>query len=360
MRMTGADPGGPPDEADSTTRRRVHRAQPAGHLGRRELLLGGLGGLLLAACGGSGNRGSASRSEARSDELVAEVASYDLVAGRDQRFIVGLFTGDRGNVSYGEVALAFVFLGADGAEGEPRPGPKATGTFLPIPGQDIDDPGEALRHTPSSEARGVYGAEPVRFDQLGFWQVEVTAELDGRTQRATAAFEVAGDSNIPAVGDPAPRTENLLPGDPGAPPTAVDSRAEPDGTVPDPELHSTTVAAALAAGRPVMVVVSTPVFCVSRFCGPITDTVQDLAQRHGDRMDFVHIEVWRDFEAQQLNDAAADWIWPERQGDAAEPWVFLVDADGTIVRRWDNVATEHDLSQAVDDLLGAGSAVGTR
>jgi hypothetical protein len=34
------------------------------------------------------------------------------------------------------------------------------------------------------------------------------------------------------------------------------------------------VADAIAAGRPVMVVGSTPVFCVSRFCGPITDAVQ--------------------------------------------------------------------------------------
>lgn len=60
-------------------------------------------------------------------------------------------------------------------------------------------------------------------------------------------------------------------------------------------------------------------YCVSRFCGPITDTVQELAQEYGDRMDFVHLEVLKDFEANTLNKAAVEWIWPDRQGHPAEP-----------------------------------------
>jgi len=44
-----------------------------------------------------------------------------------------------------------------------------------------------------------------------------------------------------------------------------------------------------------MVVVSTPTYCQSRFCGPITDSVSALAQRYGDRMAFVHLEVWKNF-----------------------------------------------------------------
>ncbi|MGH9193531.1 MAG: hypothetical protein ACRDZ0_13790 [Acidimicrobiales bacterium] len=323
-------------------------------VGRRGFLLLGLGGLLVAACGGSGGDGGAAGGTAAGSDggLVAQVASYELVAGPDQRFIVGLFSEDRGTVSFGEVGLRFSFLGAAGAQEDPRPGPTATAAFLPIPGQDLGADADGPRYTSGAEARGVYGVQPVRFDDPGFWEVEVTAELDGRTQQATAAFEVGDQTHVPAPSDPAPRTKNPLPGDPDVPPTAADSRAGDDGTVPDPELHATTVGDAIAAGRPVMVVVSTPVFCVSRFCGPITDAVQELAQRYGDRMDFVHLEVWRDFEAQELNQAAAEWIWPDRQGDAAEPWVFLVGADGNILQRWDNVATEASLAQAVQALVG--------
>jgi hypothetical protein len=34
------------------------------------------------------------------------------------------------------------------------------------------------------------------------------------------------------------------------------------------------------------------------------------------------------------------------------PWVFLVGADGNIVQRWDNGATEAELARAVEALIG--------
>lgn len=286
-----------------------------------------------------------------SDEVAAQVASYELVADRPQRFIVGLFSNEDGMVSFGTAQLAFRYLGTeDDPLDEPRLGPTATAEFLPIPGSpDADEP--TARFTSPSEGRGVYGADDISFDEAGFWEVTVELDIAGHTRSTTAAFEVGDTAHVPVVGDPAPRTENLLPGDPDAPPDAVDSRSDDAGTVPDPELHEETIANALDAGRPVMVVVSTPVYCVSRFCGPITDTVQALARTHGNRMDFVHLEVWRDFENNTINKAAAEWIWPDRTGDPAEPWVFLVDATGTIVQRWDNVATEADLADAVDQVL---------
>src|SRR3546814_15694577 len=91
-----------------------------------------------------------------------------------------------------------------------------------------------------------------------------------------------------------------------------------------------------------MVVVSTPVFCVSRFCGPITDSVQELAATYGDRANFVHIEVWRDFEQNKLNRGAAEWHYPDEEANPSEPWVFLIDGEGTIAKRWDNGANRTD------------------
>ncbi len=41
-----------------------------------------------------------------------------------------------------------------------------------------------------------------------------------------------------------------------------------------------------------------------------------------------------------------------RQGDATEPWMFLVGADGTIVQRWDNVATEASHARAAGANVG--------
>lgn len=328
----------------------------AGTMNRPRHLAGAVlvAALALASCGGSdAQRSAGSTPSTNGKGLIAQVASYELVADRDQRFIVGLFSNDLGMVSFGTVEVAFSYLGTSEEPGEAeRRGEPVTAEFLPIPGQELSGAATGPRYTSPAEARGVYGVESVRFDAPGFWQVEVTAELGGRRQTATAAFEVGDETQVPLPGEPAPRTENLLPGDADAPPQAVDSRADDDGTVPDPSLHATTVAASIAAGRPVMVVVSTPVFCVSRFCGPITDTVDELAQRYGDRMEFVHLEVWRNFENTVMNKAAAEWIWPDRQGDAAEPWVFLVGPDGVITDRWDNVATEASLTSAVERTVG--------
>lgn len=311
-------------------------------------------GLLAAACGGGDDTGSAAATtptEGRA-ALVAQVASYDLVAGRDQRVIVGLQSGRTAKlVSFGTVELAFEYLGTtERPEDAAVAGPTMAAEFIPVPGQRVTA-GDGPRLVDPSEGIGVYRATGVRFDRAGFWQVKTTAVLDGDTVTATAAFTVRESGQVPGPGEAAPRSINHLPGAAGIPVKAVDSRAEPDGSVPDPELHNRTVADAIAAGRPTMVVISTPVYCESRFCGPVTDSVQTLARRYGDRMSFVHLEVWRDFDQQQINKAAADWIYRPGAEDAQEPWVFVVGPDGTITDRFDNVASDAELAAAVERAL---------
>jgi hypothetical protein len=287
--------------------------------------------------------------------LVAAVASYDIVAERPARFIVGLYTPDQSQtLAYGTVSFSFTHLGdRDGSDagGQPPVGP-VDAVFLPIPGQDLDLGTSEPKLVAGSEATGVYAAPDVEFERAGFWEVTVIANVDDRTETTTGAFEVLATSDVPAVGELAPRTRQPLAGDPSVDPKAIDSRADANTPVPDPELHEITVADAIATARPAMVVVSTPTFCVSRFCGPITDSVHELALRYGDRMEFIHLEVWQDFEANQLNPAAAEWIAPTPETQGGEPWVFVIDGDGIIVQRFDNVASEAELLAAVEDSLG--------
>lgn len=312
--------------------------------------------VLVASCSsgddGPDSSGEVTLEEQSNDGLNALVASYDLAVGSPQRFLVGLVTNDQQLVSFGDAELAFSFLGNGEADAEPVPGPTATGTWQPIPGQQLDSTPTAPTVGDAVDGVGVYSARDVTFDESGFWQVDVTVEVDGDIKKAEAAFEVFEDHEIVGPGDPAPKTVNHLPGAAGVPVKAVDSRADKDGTVPDPELHMMTVADAIASGKPTMLVVATPVYCVSRFCGPITDAVHDLAQEFGDRMNFVHIEVWRDFEGRALNKAAAEWIYPPGIEEAKEPWVWVIGADGIIVARFDNVASEDELAAAVHDVLG--------
>lgn len=318
---------------------------------RRPLALLVLALLLLVAgaCGDDGSAGSSSSTtgSAAAGSLNAQVASYDLAAGPAGRFIVGIFDNDQGPVGYGTVDLRFAFVGEKQATGTPQLGPSASGRYIPVPGSP-PAPADATKaaYLPKAE-RGVYAAE-VAFERAGIWGVEVAVDLDGKRQAATAVFTVLPKHEVPTVGEAAPRSQNLTTSSPGAPPAAVDSRAQEGSPVPDPALHGTTVAAALDAGRPVLLVVSTPTFCVSQFCGPITEMIADLAGRYGDRASFVHIEVWKDFEAQTLNDSAKEWI--ARGENINEPWVFLIGGDGTISARWDNVASEGEIEPLLEQL----------
>ena len=305
--------------------------------------------LLLAACGGSGEDdgdGASPETTTTRPAITVIMAGYDLAVGPPSRFIVGVVNEDKGPVGYGTVDMRFFFLGTGGPDTEAKPGPTATGRYLPLPDsppppEDADKP-VYLQET----ERGVYAAE-VAFDQAGFWGVAVTADLD-KPETATATFKVAPSHAVPAPGDPAPPSDNLTLDTPDAPPVAIDSRAGGGDPVPDPDLHRTTVKAALAAGRPVVLVISTPTFCVSVFCGPVTDMVGELGAEYGDRASFIHIEVWKDFEGQALNDSAKDWI--ARGEDINEPWVFLIGDDGKITHRWDNVATRGEIEPLLQKL----------
>lgn len=313
---------------------------------------------LLAACGGGGDDADADAEDAVEEielrdegDLIAQVASYELEVETPQRFLVGLITDEQELVGFGDADLAFSYLGTEEAPvAEPEVSMEATATYALLPGQEAGDAPDDAQSLDPDDATGVYRAQGVVFDRAGFWRVDVSVEVDGEARKVDASFEVLEDSRVVEVGEAAPRTVNHLPGAQGVPVDAVDSRAEDDGSVPDPELHELTVADAIAAGRPTVVVVSTPVYCVSRFCGPITDEVAVAAERVGDAMSFVHLEVWRDFEGKSINKAAAEWIYPDGAEGLSEPWVFVVGADGTITHRFDNVTSADELEAAIDQV----------
>ncbi len=278
-----------------------------------------------------------------------KVASFDLVAAKQQRFNIGLVDNtDQLVLVGGSVDLSFRQLAAEGqAARQDSASFNAAARFVPLAGQPEISANEKPSFTPGTA--GVYRTEPISFPAAGFWQVDVRARTSHGLRRATASFEVAVSSLLPRPGDRAPNTRNPLPSARDVSMRAIDSRAaDEDPTVPDPELHAVSVADALAANRPVIVVVSTPTFCESRFCGPITDSVAILARTTGNKVAFVHLEVWRNFEANELNPAAQEWIDPSGTHEGNEPWVFVVDRNGMIVERFDNVASDADLRAAVN------------
>ncbi len=306
-----------------------------------------LGALLLGACTSEGEPTPEPSSTQPGAQLAVAMATSDHYVEAPQRVSVGLILPDQRLVSFGSVDVAFSYIGTAEEPLEPQPGPSAVAVYVPTPGT-ADKPSGPVVTLPS-EARGVYQAEGVTFDRAGFWQIDVTADVaELGVQRGRATFEVREDPAYPAPGEPAPPTRNLTLRSKDAPLAAIDSRATTLDRIPDPELHVWTIARAIAQERPALVVFSTPVFCVSQFCGPVTDVVERLAARYDDRAVFVHVEIYRDFENQVINQAAADWLL--RDGDLTEPWVFLIGADGTILDRWATLFREDEVAAELEAL----------
>lgn len=310
--------------------------------------------LLSSACsGGDAKTAESPRTTAPppAPKLEAQVASYDLITGAPQRVLVGVVgVGDGRIVSGGDIQVFFAYLGEN--EGQTS----ATGTlgtanaaaFQAIAGGTTPPDGPKLRRP--SEGVGVYVVRDAMFDKAGRWGLLAKLTIGAGEVTAKGAFEVADGGRVPGPGADAPRTPNPLVGAAGVPPEAIDSRAKDGQALPDPGLHSTSIADARAAGLPTVVVVSTPVYCVSRFCGPITDEVERLAPEYAGRVAFVHLEVWRDFEKKQVNVSAAEWIYPQGTGDLQEPWIFVVGRDGKIATRFDNLAGDDEIRTAIDQV----------
>jgi hypothetical protein len=319
--------------------------------------------LLGTACSNDGSSsvaGSASGSTGDATpgpNLAGNVASTDLYVGAPQDFEVGIFGSDGQNVqlvSFGSIDLTFSFLGTDGSAAAAQDGVPA-GTFpasyVPAPGTGLGQDSGVPTLTAPSEARGVYVNQDVTFDEPGTYEVQMAADIESLgAQTLTAAFTVLAKPALPAPGDPALKTKNHVIGEKGIDPASIDSQAQDGAPIPDPELHRTTIAKAIANGRPALVLFATPVYCQSLFCGPTLDAVQALAADHAGQAEFIHIEIWKDYQTSVVNEAAADWLL--RDGDLTEPWLYLIGSDGTILDRWGPLFDPEQVGAALDALPG--------
>ena len=307
--------------------------------------------LVLAACGGETTGAEPVPDEGAAAGLAIAPASFDLAVGEDRRLLLAVFTDRRERVAGGTVTVRLAHLG-DEPGGQATPGEPMTASFLPVPGLDLPVPADGPAVVGTDVLTGVYRLD-VDLPEAGFWGIQVLADLaEVGPVEGRAVLRVLPAPEVVDVGDPAPPTPNLVRADIEAglaPASALDSRLRSAEDRDRAEvLHTTRFDESIAASRPVVIAITTPVYCVSLVCGPLTEYLVDVAARFDDRADFVHVEVWEDFEQQILSPAAAAWIQTETGGN--EPWVFLVDGDGSVLARWDNVVDPVELEAALSAL----------
>ncbi|TMK36260.1 MAG: hypothetical protein E6G58_06615 [Actinobacteria bacterium] len=279
------------------------------------------GAIVLVGCGSGGTTSAAS-----GGNYSAEVGSTDLYAKAPQRFQIGVFrSSDQGVQLLTSGAIDLQLTPFQGGPGTPLQG-KAHYVGAPGTGADTGTP----ELTDPSAARGVYEFDGT-FDTAGVWQADVGFDVDGTHQSLSTEFQVGAKPILPAPGERALPSKNLTMSS-HVDPAAIDSRAQGGAPVPDPELHRDTIAAAIAAHRAALVLFSTPVYCRSQFCGPSTDALEQIAKTGPRNADYIHVEIYANYDKHQINHAAAQWLL--RNNDLTEPWLYLIAPNGMIADRW--------------------------
>jgi hypothetical protein len=306
------------------------------------------GALTLAGCGSSG---SASKDPTQQvpaagglREKVAaaarpEVADFPAVDGRSLQQVAdsvgaaGPQAALAGSVfTEGVDRLAFGVIGQDGKAiyGKtavylaPTPEDRAQGPYL-APADVLLTQARYRSKQAATEQdpfAAIYAAR-VRLPSPGKWSVLVVTHQGGKRIAAATQIDVTtkADDAIPDVGEPAPaaKTDTLA--------SAKGDIASIDTRVPPDDMHAESLDRLLGR-KPVALLFATPQLCQSRVCGPVTDIAAQMKAEYGDRVAFIHQEVYVD------NQPDRGLREPLRRFKLrTEPWLFVIGRDGRITAR---------------------------
>lgn len=310
------------------------------------LLVAALALALAGACGGSGSNGTGTRwprvQELTEREITPLPIQHTLEVG-DNRFSLAL--QDKQDQLILRASVNFRFYNIDGEKGTLKA--EMPGTYVGFDLSSVEEEADGTRRTITGPEVGAYVAR-VNFDEAGDWGAEVSGDIQGRAFDAVrvrfGVLEVGIDT-VPVIGDPAPRSTQVTLRD-------VDDISEIDSTnPPNPGMHELTVAEALDTGKPVVVAFTTPAFCTSRTCGPVTDkVVVPLFKKYGDKVNFIHIEPYdlqkaRSGEGLEPVPAMLEWDLQ------TEPWVFVVDGQGRIAGKFEGIMGVDEVEAVIQQIL---------
>ncbi len=258
-------------------------------------------------------------------ELNVVMVSTELVAG-PERFAVGLFDAERNMIHDAEVHFHYY---------------------------DLSDPEQAVlemeadaRRLNSAEGPTTIYTHERTFDRPGDWGVEVEARLpDGTAARQRLGFRVDAASDSPTPGEEAPALKT---------PTLADVDGDlsrltsaPD---PNPALYQLSLAEAVNNQKPTVLLFATPAFCQSRFCGPAYDTLSNLQQQYGDRVNFIHLEVFGGLP-NPANSGFKVSPYVEAFKLQSDPWLYFIDEQGTVRYRVEGLFTGTEVERQLQTYL---------
>jgi hypothetical protein len=305
---------------------------------------------LIAGCGGSEN-GTGSRSKAapaaadfppakgktlkdillsapggQSPDVVSPAAAFFGLG--TNRFPFGVFTTGHQQITDAQIALyAAPGKGVDGPAIGPFPARIEDLTTRPAfrAKTTADDP----------DAAQVAYVSDIPLDKRGPWAFAALIKSDqGLQYSLLPSPNPVGDFPMPQVGQPAPVTHTDTASE-------VTDISQIDTRVPPDDMHNDDLADVLGK-KPVVLLFATPALCQSRVCGPVTDIEEQVKQQYGDRVAFIHQEVYKD---NNINEG------PRPQMTAynltTEPWCFVIDRSGKVSTILQGAFSVQELEAAV-------------
>jgi hypothetical protein len=114
---------------------------------------------------------------------------------------------------------------------------------------------------------------------------------------------------------------------------------------PPEQMHSVSFDKVLGR-KPIVLLFSTPQFCISRVCGPVTDVAVQLQHEFGDKITFIHEEVY-------VNNQPSKGLRPQLKAFhlRTEPWLFTINRKGVIAARLEGAFGTTELTQAIKAAL---------
>ena len=232
----------------------------------------------------------------------------------ENRLAFGEIDGETNRFVYGKTAI-YVARTPDG---------RAKGPYAAPADLLLTKPAFRSRQAATEGAlfAAVYAAD-VTFDRPGVWSILAVTEVDGKRIGSPLQVEVLapGKDLIPDVGERAPKVETDTVASARGDVESIDTR------VPPSDMHARSFAD-VAGKKPVALLFATPQLCQSRVCGPVVDIAAQLKSKYGDRMEFIHQEVY-------VDNALDKGLRPPlaRFNLQSEPWLFVVGRDGRVTRR---------------------------
>jgi hypothetical protein len=253
-------------------------------------------------------------------------------------------------LAVGSNRFLFSFLDAKGDRPVGAPDRTASVSFTGPANQTIPTtPGDFIWAIEG--VSGIYVAT-VDFPAPGDWVAQFTTAAAGKPEeRIPLQFQVLDKRHVISPGDKAPSVETPSLASVGGDVSKISTDPKPDKA-----FYQTSVAAALAAHKPFVLVFATPKFCESQTCGPTLDKLKPVAAAHPNVM-FINVEPYKlaDDQGQlqpvldansQLQTVPAS----DAYGLLTEPYVFVVGGDGIVKASFELIFTPDEIEEALADL----------